>query len=555
MNTYIEGKLASDQARSDQEFLTRHNELQTNIDSLTKNLASMSDRKSPDFLKGQQALQDAVQARNDHWHPAKNPGKLQKFGHILAKAVHLPQAPAPTPVNAPVIGQPTLEANGETIPTGPAFKVQGQQTPSQVEAAKETGQAVAALPPSPEQQATQEQSLQAMKDMGAVRSKMTQLNTLFPQATNEQKKGWFNELAASITGVKVVPEKYFTQLATTKDADGKEHYWRVPMMPDESPEEVDFNGQTIVPKGSAAGGKPVRGWTRDKKGKIFSILLDPKTNQKVPGSDNYDILPPAYMTTRISSGVFHWVDENNAVHEIPESRTTYPAFQAPGGGGAPAAPPTAPGGQAPGGTPSAASAPPVKRTTPPPQPGTPQSKKEIKDRILGYKGSSVLNHARGLASDAHREALLADRLAARARAYPNDMAEADTQFVLGLIRSEAGRVNQQEIAMLFSAGGIEEGPQRWLAKVGHGQLSPRLRQQLIDFAHDTEVSASQAAKDLEHGGQQDTSPEALNNQGNKQTFPGAPDIGAVWTDTDTQKSYRYLGGDPLQESSYQEVTQ
>ncbi len=43
-------------------------------------------------------------------------------------------------------------------------------------------------------------------------------------------------------------EKYFPQLQTTTDETGKEHYWRVPMSPGDSPEEVNFQGQTLTAK-------------------------------------------------------------------------------------------------------------------------------------------------------------------------------------------------------------------------------------------------------------------------------------------------------------------
>jgi len=84
------------------------------------------------------------------------------------------------------------------------------------------------------------------------------------------------------------------------------------------------------------------------------------------------------------------------------------------------------------------------------------------------------------------------------------MSEADTQFILTLIRSEAGRVNQQEIASMFNAGGIAEAPERWVAKIGHGQLSPNLRKQAVDFTHAITKASNAAVKALEHGSDKDS---------------------------------------------------
>ena len=66
-------------------------------------------------------------------------------------------------------------------------------------------------------------------------------------------------LEAKPVAAKEAPEKYFSQLTTTKDAQGKEHYWRVPMSPGDNPEEVDFNGQTIAPKPA----KPSTAWKNE----------------------------------------------------------------------------------------------------------------------------------------------------------------------------------------------------------------------------------------------------------------------------------------------------
>lgn len=479
--------------------------------------------------------------------PAEKAMFKAAWDHYLKTGEHLGKFKNSDAANAYAV---SLHSRGE-MPKNIA-KLQEEQKRNNA-ADQAAAQAVAAAAEeAPGLKAARESEIQAQQDMAKFRSKMKQLKELFPDADEEQQRQWANELAANITGVKAVPQKYFSSLATTKDDQGKEHYWRVPMMPDEPPEEVDFNGQAMVPKQPAGANKPVRAWTKDANGKTYSVLLDPKTNQSIPGTENYDILPPAYMTTRISTGIYHWTDENNAIHATPETHTTKPVLQtartpAQNAPGAPSAVPGAPGVAQPPATSPAKAAPRVA------QPGTPQSRQGIKDNILGYKGSAPLNHARQLYSDASRQANLADRLAARAQTNPNDMAEADTQFVLSLIRSEAGRVNQQEIAMLFNAGGIAESPYRWVSKVGHGQLTPRLRQQLIDYTHDLKESAADAVKELEHGGGGAETPEQIKNEANKKMWPGAQDIGSTYLDEESGITYSYIGGDPLKDTSWKEV--
>lgn len=100
---------------------------------------------------------------------------------------------------------------------------------------------------------------------------------------------------------------------------------------------------TVAPKPPT--GKPRTAWSRDKSGKIYSVQLD-ANNQPVKGSENYEILPPAYMTGRISTGNYHFTDEQGNVHQVQETRTSSPAFQGGSAGSAGATPtPKKPGEQ------------------------------------------------------------------------------------------------------------------------------------------------------------------------------------------------------------------
>lgn len=103
-----------------------------------------------------------------------------------------------------------------------------------------------------------------------------------------------------------------------KRKDGTQEWYR----PGEEPE-----GATAV--GSAAA-KPVRAWTKDASGKFTSVLVDPMTNQKIPGTENGDIAPPASLSGHITTGDFHWVDSEGNQHSTTETHTTTPLAAASG---------------------------------------------------------------------------------------------------------------------------------------------------------------------------------------------------------------------------------
>lgn len=78
--------------------------------------------------------------------------------------------------------------------------------------------------------------------------------------------------------------------------------------------------------------KPFRAWIADAKGKTTSVLIDPKTNQKIPGTENSDIEPPASLKGKITSHEYFWTDDGGTVHHYDYSTTTKPTASAAGGG-------------------------------------------------------------------------------------------------------------------------------------------------------------------------------------------------------------------------------
>lgn len=250
MNSYIEGQLADQRRLKDQQFQDKHDEIQGKIENLHNQLDAVpkDQRNTPDYLKMQDQLAQAIQDRNAHWKSVDQPNALSKFGKMLGKDLRFKKQEAPVPVAPPVYGQPTIQTPasqgesvtlsgqpaqpasdgvdvvdghlkatrdpgspalpastvslggseaGPSIPTGPAYKVQGPQTPAQMKAAAEAAQLVAAAPLSPEQKATQEGSSLGAKDLAYYQAEMKNFKTLNPNATPEDQHTYLNSLLMS----------------------------------------------------------------------------------------------------------------------------------------------------------------------------------------------------------------------------------------------------------------------------------------------------------------------------------------------------------------------
>jgi hypothetical protein len=238
---------AHKQALSDQQFQDKHDEIQGMIENLGTKLAAVPEdaRNTPDYLKMQDQLAQAIQSRDAHWKSVDQPNALTKFGKMLGKDLRFRKQETPTPIAPPVYGQPTIQtpaSSGESvtlsaqsaqpasdrvdvvdghlkatrdpgspalsastvslggseagpaIPTGPAYKVQGPQTPAQMRAAAEASQLVAAAPLSPEQQATTTANAGAAGNLASIQAALKNFDTLNPDATQEERNSFRNTL-------------------------------------------------------------------------------------------------------------------------------------------------------------------------------------------------------------------------------------------------------------------------------------------------------------------------------------------------------------------------
>lgn len=117
-------------------------------------------------------------------------------------------------------------------------------------------------------------------------------------------------------------------------ADNKEHiiYQRA----DGTTYESVSGGEVRAP---ASVLKPKQAWSKDANGRLFSVNLDPKTNQAIPGTENYDLAPPNNIQpTTVKTGEFTFTDDDGKVWRVPTTSVTTHGSGS-GGGSASAASP------------------------------------------------------------------------------------------------------------------------------------------------------------------------------------------------------------------------
>lgn len=400
---------ADRKALSDEELHNKSSLIMNDVQNLMQRRSQLP-AGSPELANIDKALADHQKAFTDLYHPNQNPDNFSRLSGFLKK--HLGGKQAPVQSNA--------------------------VTPERM--ASLTASAAGTQAPDP--YLTPEE----------LKKKARIAAGLDPRATAEKE----------------VPTKYQPQLTETTDAQGGKHYWRVPLEAGASPEEVNFQGQSVVPKGT---GKPVRAWKKDASGKITSVLLDPATNKPIPGSENSDILPPASMTGRVSTGFYHFVDDNGQVHQVEETRTSMPAGQ---GGGTPAKTP----GEAKNRIKAAAGG---------------AAKAAGSDHVIGQKETPVQAKAHNTYVTAYQLAQKADQVAQN----PNDAVN-QKRLAVALERIAAGRFTTQALDYIIKAG-WGNTIEQWANNPSTGALPADVMRQLIDGAHQERDSAYSAWQESKKG--------------------------------------------------------
>ena len=288
-----------------------------------------------------------------------------------------------------------------TPPTGPAhtyaIKVPGltqkqlqQQAQARYRAQQATEELTAAAPLSPEQQATRQAHAQSAGTLTSLKDTLDAVDQFFPPDEREKARQNVRDRAFGGTAATAgkwdrVPGKMNGQ-PTTLLYNEKTGEYRA-----QTGESVDSELlKTFVADPKSAAGAAKAAWSKDEKGRIYSANLDPATHQEIPGTRNYNMVPPASLTGRISTGQFHYVDENGAVHEVQETRTSTPIRG--GGGPAPAAASAASGGT--GAPPPAGAGNAVRHAhTPAARPAS-RGAGAARDNIIGWKGTKEYSDLR-----------------------------------------------------------------------------------------------------------------------------------------------------------------
>jgi hypothetical protein len=460
---------------------------------------------------------------------------------MLGKDLRFKKQAAPVPVAPPVYGQPTMDVEGGKVPTGPAYKVQGPQTPAQVRSAAEASQLVAAAPLSPEQTATTKANAEAAGTLASMQATLKNLKTLFPDASPEQMKTWQTELAQGMTGGKSVAEKYFSQPMTTKDSDGKEHYWRVPMDPNLQPEEIDFNGQTVVPKNTQ---KPSSAMEAQAIRARYGMDLEKLSPEKASEAIAWYRQQNTPETT--STGQTLVYDQNNQPHVFTHTGTSHKNF--PGAKGAPSAPPPSP-----------------SVTTPPNGSSTPKTTEDIKKEAakLNPRASSgsAPNTSRSpigpaldfkkmtpevaAANKKYNDAVALEDFADKVQKHPNN-AQEQRDFAIMMERTMSGRFQTAAYDLEVKNSGIAQTFQQWMNDISTGALPQKIVDNLVQSAHDYKNAV---AKEVEEA--KGTTSNAGGASGSdipprpKPTKPGPSGAGMVYHRGDKKWHWSMTGNDDL----------
>jgi hypothetical protein len=383
----------------------------------------------------------------------------------------------------------TVAAGPQTTVTGPEM-TQAQRDQFNKQHAADQSHAAAvesAAPLSPEQVAAEQRRIQGEDVNAQMQQKMDMFDKLFPHATEEQKAQYKNMLAESMLGIKPSEE-----LGKWVQVPGTVNGQRVTLLYDEK------RGVYKTQTGEDLPAEVLRNFIPDPKQTKMSAndrlwdsyasslgkTMDQLTMQDKAGFEGW----LNHLKVRYNNRQVQVADRYGNIHIIDLTSTSGPVeitpSPVPGGaptGGAPPANGAGPSGAPPAGA-RPASTPPARK------PASPAASNG--GRVLDFKkGTPTWNKASGELQEDQKVASLANSWV---QIPPGQRAAADTTFILSLIKSHAGRVNQQEIQQYFNLGGISELPERWAAKVGHGELPETIRQQLYKMVQD-QVEADKAA--------------------------------------------------------------
>src|SRR5579872_352599 len=180
----------------------------------------------------------------------------------------------------------------------------------------------------------QQPALAHQQTLDKLQAQFDTLNAIPEDKLTPEQKSQKSDTLRQIEEQKAVAAPYGKNLdkkiTTFVGADNKEHVvWQ---RADQSTYET-VGSEVRAPASTL---KPRQAWSKDERGRLYSVNLDPKTNQPIPGTENYSLAPPnSILPTTVKTSEFTFTDDDGNVFRVP---TTTVATHEGGGAGTGAGP-------------------------------------------------------------------------------------------------------------------------------------------------------------------------------------------------------------------------
>jgi len=192
-------------------------------------------------------------------------------------------------------------------------------------------------------------------------------------------------------------------------------------------------------------------WAIDEQGRYYSFQLDDK-NQKIAGTENYNTLPPSYLTSHITQGQYTWEDTTTGkVMSVPTTKTTGPLHPEPGPSGTPNAAPPASQGQVPVIPQAAVPGPRVIGTKGFPKPAKPPAvPSQVRSEL--QRAQTQLQDAENLQKNLEDADKNSDPMAATVAAVKLGVSEKPTPGTFGRMLGSTAVLSKEQIKAAIAAG-------------------------------------------------------------------------------------------------------
>jgi hypothetical protein len=524
---------AHKEALSDQELEGKIGELIDQRKGIQAKLPTLLDDKgqpTPEYTAAIDALTKNAQDLRNVYHPHTNPGAVSRFGHLLTDALHI---------------------------TKPEDRIKKEAAKREAGAAADerTAQGVAAAALiSPEQQATRTYTAQLNAEIAAIKkSEMSPENQerarealfkIYQKANNKVYKAPDGTIyAADINDPdSFIPGSVPYANPTVGNEKLQEYYEYKKLHPEYTGTIDQFEAQNKTPTSKF-------GMNVESYKKLHNI---PPGQSLTPDQLNFVeqqiALSSGAPSTNITTSLKQ--DVNGMWVPITEANRHIPGF------GTILADPLGQRGSSDGaGAGSKASTSPneVKKKAEALKPKTTPSAGAGPTHVgppLFQGRTPEISKAKG---DVDAAVALANGAHAAEKASPDVKAGLQRKTAASIQNTLEKRFNQQAFDNLIHNYGIANNFQTWLDKQETGALPDAVFKQLVAIAdqnlEDKKSALASAMNGPESG--QVIGPDKVKNDANKIQFPSAPDIGTIEPGDDG--NYRYKGGDPLQQTSWEKV--